>query len=774
MHRHGLRREAVELDKKIWEWSLCVPDITKSKVQSYAKKIFLEAGILTFKASDGWYRRWRKRWKNQCISDSVAEIQNKINKTNVEVSDKITPNYNNTVTESSSIINESICDNNYGIGKNNMKNYENTNCKTNNLDKVKMNNSNQKSDESVTKLDSVNGSNKNNNKTSSSKLQEIKIDSLDICLIQDKSLQTSNCIDNSVHDTNKNILDNANINISVNNISNDIFHIPRFSLSSEILNNYSLLENGDEIFCKNCGDFHVDDFRCNKVLMIDSYDNNNQIKENNDISQLNIMSTVYKKSNENTDDSVNTSSISVNNSVKNINNKNNNIMTKTRKKGERYLPQFKSKVIAYAKTRTIKSASIKYNVSEGTISEWIRAKVREETGGGHCGQFQNSSQEDTAEKCFIKWLGEMRKEQRLLSQSIIYGKVNDIINKYQNNKQFTKKLSWLKLYFERLKNIVNSSNITEKVFLSKSRIGYPVQFKMEVALYAEKVSQQAAARVFCVARKRVFEWLETRKTKGTIENVKAQGTSYVTDAQVDKEILTWYNAQPNTPTSLEVREMGRKLYEEKGHKIACSAGWFYRWRKRFRLATPNSVDFLLLEWLLGELDKNQYISHLGLLEHAISLQHKPLFKASRGWAIRFCKRYTSLLQKMPTINAVLPPVMELKVSEFRSHIQDLISNLGVQLENIGTLDEIPIHFIHSSIKKKELLIRRPGFDNCQASVIITSLANGKVLPSVLILKGSCDINVKSAKDVLVFFRKDGCVDEEIMMHWLNNVWFEIK
>lgn len=49
MHRHGLRRDTAELDKKIWEWSHSVPDITKSKVQSYAKKLFLEAGIPTFK-----------------------------------------------------------------------------------------------------------------------------------------------------------------------------------------------------------------------------------------------------------------------------------------------------------------------------------------------------------------------------------------------------------------------------------------------------------------------------------------------------------------------------------------------------------------------------------------------------------------------------------------------------------------------------------------------------------------------------------------------------
>jgi hypothetical protein len=45
-----------------------------------------------------------------------------------------------------------------------------------------------------------------------------------------------------------------------------------------------------------------------------------------------------------------------------------------RKKGERYLPQFKVKVLAYAARHTLKETAKKFKVNDGTISSWKKEK----------------------------------------------------------------------------------------------------------------------------------------------------------------------------------------------------------------------------------------------------------------------------------------------------------------------------------------------------------------------------------------------------------------
>jgi hypothetical protein len=45
-----------------------------------------------------------------------------------------------------------------------------------------------------------------------------------------------------------------------------------------------------------------------------------------------------------------------------------------RKKGERYLPQFKLKVLAYASRHTLKETAKKFKVNDGTISSWKKEK----------------------------------------------------------------------------------------------------------------------------------------------------------------------------------------------------------------------------------------------------------------------------------------------------------------------------------------------------------------------------------------------------------------
>uniref|UniRef100_T1HBY5 HTH CENPB-type domain-containing protein n=1 Tax=Rhodnius prolixus TaxID=13249 RepID=T1HBY5_RHOPR len=62
--RPGLKKQIRHIDRKIWLWS-SENNVSKRDIKEFAKKAFEEAGYANFKASNGWYRRWFGRWRNQ-------------------------------------------------------------------------------------------------------------------------------------------------------------------------------------------------------------------------------------------------------------------------------------------------------------------------------------------------------------------------------------------------------------------------------------------------------------------------------------------------------------------------------------------------------------------------------------------------------------------------------------------------------------------------------------------------------------------------------------
>lgn len=80
----GLRPETREVDRDLWIWFCKAkqysenhngPRVTKRLVQAKAKQAFQAAGICNFKASDGWYFRWLKRWHRMDV-DSAKRLKN--------------------------------------------------------------------------------------------------------------------------------------------------------------------------------------------------------------------------------------------------------------------------------------------------------------------------------------------------------------------------------------------------------------------------------------------------------------------------------------------------------------------------------------------------------------------------------------------------------------------------------------------------------------------------------------------------------------------------
>lgn len=94
----GLRPEFREVDRDLWLW-FCEaknnyenyhgPRVTKRLVQAKAKQAFEAVGISNFKASDGWYIRWLKRWNR--INDHTAGSPQVLKKQRIRRSNAKTP-----------------------------------------------------------------------------------------------------------------------------------------------------------------------------------------------------------------------------------------------------------------------------------------------------------------------------------------------------------------------------------------------------------------------------------------------------------------------------------------------------------------------------------------------------------------------------------------------------------------------------------------------------------------------------------------------------------
>ena len=202
-------------------------------------------------------------------------------------------------------------------------------------------------------------------------------------------------------------------------------------------------------------------------------------------------------------------------------------------------------------------------------------------------------------------------------------------------------------------------------------LAYPPAFKLEVALYAKKHSQYAAAKIFGVARRRIFDWmrqipkLEELIAKGHMKRMTGRGPR---DRDIDRALHRWYLERREAgerPKSAAVQAKAREVYAANGYTdMKCSYGWFKRWSQRFQvhkiikrlipvrckstkydIADFNhyfqirlrySYDDELIEWILSRFDQNLPVTYSDLQAHGLNIVRKedPSFKASSGWAMR--------------------------------------------------------------------------------------------------------------------------------------------
>ena len=335
-------------------------------------------------------------------------------------------------------------------------------------------------------------------------------------------------------------------------------------------------------------------------------------------------------------------------------------------------------------------------------------------------------------------------------------------------------------------------------------LAYPPAFKLEVALHARCHSQYAASKTFAVARRRIFDWLrqlprlEDLLVRGQARKATGRGPR---SRDVDRALYDWYCERRDSgdrPKSSRVQEKAKELYRMGGHQdMKCSYGWFKRWSQRFKIQLRYSHDDDLLEWILGRFDDNASVSHLDLQNCGLDLVRKedPNFKASSGWAMRFCRRHRHMLNPNDAFDLTsagekwerkrrkdkadgsgddvdddgsdeeddrsgyarrrrLPQRLEERSERFLT----LLHGLGKKCcggeeggdffpeSQVGSVDELALHFVQpassppsssstsGSLDSPTALLRQAGFQQATAVVVLCSKADGELLPPTVVLK----------------------------------------
>jgi len=404
---------------------------------------------------------------------------------------------------------------------------------------------------------------------------------------------------------------------------------------------------------------------------------------------------------------------------------------------------------------------------------------------------------------FIQWLRECREGGIQVNLSQVKAKVGEILARC-GQQDVEKTCKWFLLWHNRREEKLYVEGMEDEDMKKETQnLAYPPAFKLEVALFAKKHSQYAAAKIFNVARRRIFDWmrqipkLEELISKGHMKKMTGRGPK---NRDIDQALYTWYcerKASGNRPKSCHVQSKARELYLTCGYNdMKCSYGWFKRWSQRFQIQLRYSYDDEIIEWIMARFDGNLPVNAQDLQNYGLALIKKedPSFKASSGWALRFCKRHKEFINSDSNFTSKLPPHLESRVSTFRAVLAQLHREKQFPAFQVGAMDELCLHFstLHNQAEKRTCVLRHPGMESSHCTVILSATADGNLLPPFVIFRPGEDggggggetrgegVEGRTTRSLLSLGMTSGMAGEGVggsvgeleMAAWLQQVWFK--
>lgn len=185
-----------------------------------------------------------------------------------------------------------------------------------------------------------------------------------------------------------------------------------------------------------------------------------------------------------------------------------------------------------------------------------------------------------------------------------------------------------------------------------------------------------------------------------------------------------------------------------------------------KISYGQDIEEKLIEWVLIQQDKQVCVSVQSLQVKAMVLirEANPDFKASHGWAQKFMKRHSPVLQARTSLSQMLPADIEAKLASFHDFIMRQHSEHDFEKELIGNMAETPVFFDivpNKTIDQQGVrlvLVRKTGGDKSHIIVVLTCTAAGQVPPTIIIFKGKRQLNLRALPGFVVAVQKKkrGC------------------
>jgi transposase-like protein len=210
------------------------------------------------------------------------------------------------------------------------------------------------------------------------------------------------------------------------------------------------------------------------------------------------------------------------------------------RRGDRYLPQFKERVVIFAKTHTFLETARKFNVHNTTVSDWVRDydnkhKPTDEPQAAAPELMDTTSSSSdaassSAEDQFKEWL------LVALADTTVDSITRDsfVLKAEEATAQGAPASDWFTTWLCRLKEETKRER-------SCSHLHYPPWFKTAVCTFSQRANPFQAAKAFGLSRRTVCVWIKVAaddQNKQILKTKKKKRDGRaVTDSNIDKQLL---------------------------------------------------------------------------------------------------------------------------------------------------------------------------------------------------------------------------------------------
>ncbi|NXO68761.1 POGZ protein, partial [Phainopepla nitens] len=212
-----------------------------------------------------------------------------------------------------------------------------------------------------------------------------------------------------------------------------------------------------------------------------------------------------------------------------------------------------------------------------------------------------------------------------------------------------------------------------------------------------------------------------------------------------------------------------------------------RWLRRFRAFHDDHPELSegkylsleaeekLAEWVLTQREQQLPVNEETLFQKATKIGRslEGGFKISYEWAVRFMLRHHLSGHTRRGVAHPLPKEIQGNAGAFIEFVQRQIHTRDLPPSMIGAVDEISL-FLDAEMlggdERKEPALQTVGNGEPWCELVLTVLADGGVLPALVVSRGRLPRPAAVPRSVLLESKESGCGDDEIMELWAARVW----